>query len=319
MLLVLALLVLTAQSAAALLCHVSYAPQHSYSSLDLRADGVRVNTSDAWYMNDDGGPSIASLGAFIAQDAATTRRRLAAYVTNGTGRAIRGGFGTTNLLVLDIEGCADGGSAALKYLGVWLAAERASNGTNATFSGVVAAYRQRLAVARELFPRAQLALYGSPAQPGSFPSMDWALASAGYVEACNVRGLLDDASYALAVNYFGDNDTSARHENGVFGQARKTLALAVQLRRSDGKLIPIIANTKPTYHAGPLVPPFAGWVEPDTTGALFRLWAAEPRVARVLYWYFPESELARYQQPNLTAQHTWWRANKDAIAPGCPP
>ena len=55
-------------------------------------------------------------------------------------------------------------SVALKYLGVWLAAERASNGTDRTFSGVVGAYRQRLAVARALFPRAQLAVYGSPAQ-----------------------------------------------------------------------------------------------------------------------------------------------------------
>jgi hypothetical protein len=42
-------------------------------------------------------------------------------------------------------------------------------------------------------------------------------------------------------------------------------------------------------------------------------------VARVLYWYFPESELARYRQPNVTVQHAWWRGNKDAIAPGCPP
>ena len=148
--------------------------------------------------------------------------------------------------------------------------------------------------------------------------MDWAQASAGYVEACNVRGLLDDATYALAINYFGDNATSPRHAT-VFAQANKTLALALLLRRSDGTPLPIVANTKPTYHAGPLVPPNAGWVEPATTAALFRQWAQEPRVARVLYWYYPESELQYYQQPNLTEQYHWWLANKDAIAPDCPP
>ena len=44
------------------------------------------------------------------------------------------------------------------------------------------------------------------------------------------RGLLDDADYALAVNYFGDNATSPRH-SAVFAQANMTLALALQLRR----------------------------------------------------------------------------------------
>lgn len=300
------------------LCHVSFAPQHSYSSLDLRADGIRVNTHDAWYINGDGGPSIASVAAFVAQSREQSRQRLIHYVRNSTGAGIVGGFNTTNLLILDIEGCADGASVALKYLGEWLRAERATNGTNSTFSDVVAAYRQRLAVARELFPHAQLALYGSPAQPNSFKGMDWALASEGYIEACNVHGLLDDASYALAVNYFGENATSAHHESGVFGQANTTLALAVQLHRSDGSTVPIIANTKFTYRGGPLVSPFAGWVEPATTEALFRLWGQEQRVARVVYWYYSDGSLQRYQQPNLTQQHHWWLANKDAIAPGCP-
>ena len=32
-----------------------------------------------------------------------------------------------------------------------------------------------------------------------------------------------------------------------------------------------------------------------------------PRVARIVYWYFPDSELAQYQQPNLTEIGAWWR------------
>ena len=111
----------------------------------------------------------------------------------------------------------------------------------------------------------------------------------------------------------GEDDIDSTGE-----RTRGCAPLALQLRRSDGTALPIVASTKPTYHAGPLVPPYAGWVEPATTEALFRLWAQEPRVARVLYWYFPENELAHYQQPNLTEQHRWWLASKDAIAPGCP-
>ena len=53
-------------------------------------------------------------------------------------------------------GTDDNASVALKYLGTWLTAERRSNDT--TFAGVVAAYRQRLRVAREVFPRASLAV-----------------------------------------------------------------------------------------------------------------------------------------------------------------
>ena len=121
----------------------------------------------------------------------------------------------------------------------------------------------------------------------------------------------------MYVQYFGANESDAQHEQNVFGLVNDTMALARRLRRSDGSVIPIVANTKPTYHKGPLVAPYAGWVEPSTTKALFARWAQEPLVERVLYWFYSEASLAYYKQPNLTEQRAWWLSSKDAIAPGC--
>ena len=137
------------------LCRVSYAPQHSYTPLDLSVE--RIATHDAWYMNGDGGNSSSTLAAFFAQNSSTTRGILERYVASGAGKDIVGGQNTTNLIVLDIEA-----AAPLKRLGLWLADERANS--TATFENVVAAYTQRVAIARSVFPRAQIALYGSPAQ-----------------------------------------------------------------------------------------------------------------------------------------------------------
>ena len=101
----------------------------------------------------------------------------------------------------------------------------------------------------------------------------------------------------------------------MFGIVNDTMALARQLTRSDGSNLPIIANTKPTYGGGPLLPPYAGWVEPAITRALVARWSAEPQVARIVYWYFPENELALYHQPSLSVQRSWWESN-DAFE-GC--
>jgi hypothetical protein len=208
-------------------------------------------------MNADGG-NITSLAGFVAQSADETRQRLVHYVTDGSGKSIVGGFNTTNLIILDIEG-----PVPLKMLGVWLAAERANGST--TFSDVVRAHKLRLAVARQVFPNAALAVYGSPAQPRSYSGMNYSLASEGYIEACK-RGLLDNATYLLAVQYFGRNTSDeAAHEQELDRTVNETLALAIQLKRSNGSAIPIVVNTKPTYSGGPLVSPYAGWVEPDTT------------------------------------------------------
>ena len=51
----------------------------------------------------------------------------------------------------------------------------------------------------------------------------------------------------------------------------------------------------------------SGWVEPETTRRLVDAWRATPRVTRIVYWYYPDSELAQYQQPNLTEIGAWWR------------
>lgn len=198
------------------LCRVSYAPQHSYSSLDLSAE--RIATHDTWYINGDGGGSSLSIATFIGQTESTTRAILEKYVVSGGGKAIIGGLQTTNLLILDIEG-----AVPLKKLGLWLAASRA-NPKNTTFIDIVAAYKQRVSVARSLFPRAEIALYGSPAQPMSFPGENSTLAVEGYVAAA-AEGIFDEVSYLVAVQYFGMNASEGGHHDNVFGDVNKTSAL----------------------------------------------------------------------------------------------
>ena len=290
------------------LCHVSYAPQHSYTSLNLSSE--RIATRDTWYINGDGGGSSSSVAAFIAQNASTTRSILEAYATVGAGKEISGGLSTTNLLILDIEG-----EVPLKKLGLWLAAWRA-NPQNTTFADIVAAYKQRVSVARSVFPRAEIALYGSPAQPDSFHDMNWTLAVEGYELAAS-HGIFDKVSYLLAVQYFGSNLTQSDHDENVFGLVNKTIDLARRLKRSTGEAISIIANTKPTYHGGPLVPPYSGWLEPSTIRDLVARWSEEPLIARVVWWYYPLDDLKKYDQPSLAEQLQWWRT-VDVWAE-CPP
>ena len=278
------------------LCRVSYAPQRSYTTLDLSAQ--RIATHDTWYMNGDGGSSSSSIGAFIAQNGSTTRAIFEQYVDSGGGKDIVGGLNTTNLIILDIEG-----AVPLKMLGLWLADERANATT--TFQDVIAAYKLRVSVARSVFPQAEIALYGSPAQPASFAGENWTLAAEGYVAAA-AHGIFDEVHYLLAVQYFGVNVTQSTHENNVFGTVNRTMALARLLKRSTGEAIPIIANTKPTYRGGPLVPPFAGWLEAATVRALVARWAEEPLVKRVVWWYYPLDDLEKYHQPSLASQGKWW-------------
>ena len=128
----------------------------------------------------------------------------------------------------------------------------------------------------------------------------------GYVEAAR-RGLFDDVTFLLPVLYFGANASSPKHDANVYAFSNATLAAALRIKDSKGAAIPIFVNTKFTYGS---VKPFAassGWVEPETTRRLVDAWRATPRVARIVYWYYPDSELAQYQQPNLTEIGAWWR------------
>lgn len=158
-----------------------------------------------------------------------------------------------------------------------------------------------------------------PPRPSSFPNENWTLATEGYVEAA-ARGIFDQVDYLLAVQYFGENVTRAAHRENVFGTVNRTMALARQLRRSSGEAIPIIANTKPTYGAGPLVPPNAGWLEPATVRELVGRWALEPLVERVVFWYYPVDDLVKYRQPSLSDQREWWGTiDAWAACPAVPP
>ena len=295
-------------TAAPQLCDVSYAPQRSYTSLDLSEQ--RINTFSTWYMNGDGGESSLSLATFIAQNASTTRAVLEHYVTRGQGNAILNGFNTTNLIIFDIES-----AVPLKKLGTWLADERANG--SMTFKSVVAAYKLRVSVAKSVFPHAKFAFYGSPGQPDSFSGENWTLAEEGYLTAA-AGGIFDDIDYLLAVQYFGANVSEPTHEGHMFGTiVNKTIGLARRLKRSTGASIPIIANTKPTYNGGPLVAPYAGWLEPATIRALVERWSQEPLIERVVWWYYPLDDLQKDDQPTLAEQLEWWKT-VDAWS-ACPP
>ena len=82
-------------------CHFSYTVEHSYSSVNLTADGV--NTRDVWYINGYVLGGVSTVTEFVKQTDEQVRQKLVAYVTKGQGRAIDGGFNTTNAIVLDIE------------------------------------------------------------------------------------------------------------------------------------------------------------------------------------------------------------------------
>ena len=173
------------------------------------------------------------------------------------------------------------------------------------------------AVAKSVFPRAKFAFYGSPGQPDSFASENWTLAEEGYLTAA-AAGIFDDVDYLLAVQYFGANVSEPAHEEHMFGTiVNKTIGLARRLKRSTGASIPIIANTKPTYHGGPLIAPYSGWLEPRTIRALVERWSQEPLIERVVWWYYPLDDLQKYDQPTLAEQLEWWKTVDAWTA--CPP
>ena len=113
----------------------------------------------------------------------------------------------------------------------------------------------------------------------------------GYSAAAKV-GLFDLVDFLVPVLYFGLNETQPGHEKNVFGYTDTTLAFARGLRRSNGETIPIYVNTKFTYGHSIYEPPFAGWVEADTTRRLVEAFRSPPnagRVERVMYWCVAES------------------------------
>eukprot|EP01050_Picozoa_sp_SAG11_P026421 SAG11_NODE_6319_length_1338_cov_1.077482_1_plen_269_part_10 len=229
-------------------CNFSYAPQHSYSSLDLSYQNI--DTHDIWYVDGDVMFSGSTIANFISQTSQTLGSRLRTYFTGGGPwlRNISGGLQTTNAVIFDIETPVN-----LKLLGTFLAAERA-NGSQ-IFQQVVDAYKLRARVARMLLPHAQLSFYGSPNGPDSFTGENFSLSTEGYLEAAS-RGIFDQVDFLVPVLYFGDNISSPRHSS-TFSFSNATMDLAGQISRSDGSKIPIWVNTKPTYRFGPHLPPFS--------------------------------------------------------------
>jgi hypothetical protein len=131
------------------------------------------------------------------------------------------------------------------------------------------------------------------------------------------RGIFDHVSFLLPVMYFGENVSMPHHIQNVEGFSNTTIAAALTIKDSRGAQIPIIVNTKFTYGKGPLLPPYSGWVEPATTQRLVQLWRTQPLVKRIQWWFYPDDELAKFGQPNLTEINKWWLANRP-VPPECP-
>jgi hypothetical protein len=126
-------------------CHITYAPQHSYTSLNLTAE--RVHTREVWYVNGDvvgSGPG-ATVESFCAMNETEVSAALVRYFTNSTGKNIDGGFNSTNAIILDVETPVN-----LKLLGQFLETDPDA------FDAIVKAYILRAHATRALFPNAQL-------------------------------------------------------------------------------------------------------------------------------------------------------------------
>ena len=175
-----------APGAAAGTCHFSYATQHSYSSADI--SGLGIQTADVWYVNGDGTFNHPmTLPEFLAQTEAQTHAGLLHYFTEGEGKNISSGLQTTNAIVLDIETPAN-----LKLLGTHLTAKRATG--DPTFDRLVAALRMRVRVAKQLCPRAQVGVYGSPNGPNSYKTENWTESMEGYTVAASLGATQDAPS-----------------------------------------------------------------------------------------------------------------------------
>ena len=224
-------------------------------------------------------------------------------MAKGHGQNISGGFNTTNIIVLDVETPVN-----LKLLGTFMQ----QNMTQ--FQAIVAAYKMRLAVVRSMFPQSSaIGIYGSPNGPDAFKDENFTLSMEGYRAAAKL-GLFDYVDMLVPVLYFGNNDTDPRHDEGVFNFTKTTMDAANSIVRSDGSPIPIYANTKFTYGHGNGVTP-GSWVEKDTTHKLIAILEAYPRLARVMYWFYPDFYP---KQPDANPELVeWWFRTRTPVPAAC--
>ena len=159
----------------------------------------------------------------------------------------------------------------------------------------------RMSVAKALFPRAQVGFYSSPTGPGGFAGENFTLAMEGY-HAAAALGVFDEADFLMPSLYFGWNETSPKCD--TWSYSNTTMEAALSIRRSDGAAIPVFANLKFTYGST-----WQFW-EPDTTHRLID-WLRAPwavgRVTRVVFWFYPDSELKQYHKPPLSDIEAWFR------------
>ena len=164
-------------------CNFSYAVEHGYSSLAVPG----VDTHSTWYFNGFVYGAGSTLDRFLNETSDGVRASLRAYVNSSYGANIAGGWNTSNVFVLDIEAPV----SLLPNLGLW------ARDDPARFAAVLAAFEMRVAVTKELFPHAKIALYGSPIGPGKHAG-NYTLAIGGLVEAGR-RGMFDRVDFLLPV------------------------------------------------------------------------------------------------------------------------
>jgi hypothetical protein len=154
-------------------CDFRLAESTQYSNWSSQLGALGVTTNTAININGEhlGSGNTVSLAAFLAQTATQVRAMVRAQVLP----IVLGGVNSTNLLVIDVENPA-------RPDALW------SFHNSTLLQRVVRALRLRIAVLREIFPRATISYYGAPTR------LHIAKASLGYQKA-SALGLFDELNY----------------------------------------------------------------------------------------------------------------------------
>jgi len=152
---------------------------------------------------------------------------------------------TSDYIILDMEM-----PVPPKYWGKHLADAEDDDGD--TFEQIIAAYKLRITVARELLgPNAKICLYGVPVPPGPFPtSAPWTTQLAGFTRAGQL-GAFDGVDYICANCYmrFCELD-HADYMTRIQTMTNLSINAAKSFVNSTGSHIPVIPLITPNVYNG---------------------------------------------------------------------
>ena len=211
--------------AAARTCDFRFTCEDSYSNANLSA--YHITTRSLWSMNGvfTGCGAGTTMEAFIERSDASLAAELRRFVgPGGDGAAIVNGTNTTNALVIDCET-----PVHFQNLGSLL------NKNATAFRLFVEAVTRRVRVTRSVFPRAKLALYGTPVWLGhsSTPMGGTNASLAGYLRAGEL-GLYDGIDFGMPCLYYAYTSESPHHAWQIHNYTTDVLTMASLLRNSTG-------------------------------------------------------------------------------------